>query len=118
MKKIVLTFIALLIFLASFQRSLVYLDYQFNKTFYEINCINKSVPNLGCHGKCQAKLESEKQKSTISSSNLGFEIQLMLVAGLSLVMEKISIFYQNPFPFFNSKSLTGFYLVLLKPPQI
>ncbi len=113
----VLAFFALLIFLAGFQKSLLYFDYEFNKTFYEINCINKNTPQFSCHGKCQAKLESEKQKSSLNSINLGFEIQLMLVSGISLDLAPISISYQNPFPFFNSLSLTDFYLVLLKPPQ-
>lgn len=50
-----------MVFMASFQSSLVLVDYQVNRDFYELHCTNKDKPDMNCHGKCQ--LNSEQKQS-------------------------------------------------------
>lgn len=53
----------MIVFVASFQSSLVNFDYYINQDFYEAHCTNKDKPEMECHGKCQVKSNSEKENS-------------------------------------------------------
>ena len=46
MKSAISFILSSIIFLASFQNSLFYVDYQINTEFYETYCINKQKPEL------------------------------------------------------------------------
>ncbi|MFT3846396.1 MAG: hypothetical protein QM725_15170 [Lacibacter sp.] len=63
--KIVLTILISFAFLIkSISSSFILLDYEVNKSLYELKCINKTQPQLKCHGKCQMmkKLREEEKK--------------------------------------------------------
>jgi len=51
--------LSFIVFVGSFGSSLVLLDYQINRDFYELHCINKDKPEMNCHGKCQLKKNAE-----------------------------------------------------------
>lgn len=75
MKRFWLYILSLLIFGASFQSSLLLVDYQINREFYEIHCANKLKPSLACHGKCQ--LEKKESSSLINVVKYSFEFNIM-----------------------------------------
>ncbi len=77
MKVFSLHILSLLIFAASFQSSLLLLDYEVNRRFYELHCINQDRPQLECHGKCELTKESEKGSSLFKSVQIGFEFHIL-----------------------------------------
>ena len=77
MKRFFLTILSALIFLASFQNSLILVDYQINRAFYEIHCVNKAKPELNCHGKCEMQKESSKNESLLKVVKYSFEFNIL-----------------------------------------
>ena len=77
MKAILSIILSTIIFTASFQNALFMIDYQINRKFYEIHCINKSKPEMDCHGKCQMKKESEKASNPFSLVKYSFEFNIL-----------------------------------------
>ncbi|MFC6269106.1 hypothetical protein [Frigoriflavimonas asaccharolytica] len=86
--KIVINFLfSLIVFGASFQNSLFMIDYKINQDFYEIHCINKAKPELDCHGKCQAKKETEKTSNPFSQVKYSFEFKILPSAPFKFLVE-------------------------------
>ena len=77
MKRFFLTILSALIFLASFQNSLILVDYQISRDFYEIHCVNKARPELNCHGKCEMQKESSKNESLLKVVKYSFEFNIL-----------------------------------------
>lgn len=120
MKSVWLSILSLIIFLASFQNTLLLVDYQINRDFYEMHCINKTQPKLNCHGKCEMKKQSEKENSSykILKTALEFNILPIKIVEISIA---ISDFPRLKKPIFNSFQLNlnkGFFNILPHPPQI
>ena len=73
MKFVLVPILIALVFVQTFSKWLVVMDYNLNKDFIAQNlCVNKAKPKLHCNGKCQMmkKLaEEEKQNSTSNTSN-------------------------------------------------
>ena len=78
MKRSILLLLTLLTFVASLQSTLLFVDYQINKTFYETYCVNQSRPELECHGKCKFQEEQEKSKIPLALVQMGFEFHIIL----------------------------------------
>ena len=60
-----LTIILLLAFTAqTFDQGIYYLDYAVDRASYERACVNKLLPEMKCHGKCQLmkKLQEQAKK--------------------------------------------------------
>lgn len=120
MKSIVTFLLSSIIFLASFQNSLFYVDYQLNTDYYEALCINKQKPELNCNGKCQVKSQSEKENSPISEIKYAFELNI-------LPTKPVEIEFSKPFEFKTTEkivsinhtfTLDGYFIILPDPPQI
>lgn len=120
MKLIFSIILSSIIFTAGFQSSLLLVDYQLNRTFYEIYCINKSKPNTDCHGKCQIKKESEKSSNPFNLVKYSFEFNILpskpfefnIKTQEYLLFQKVN---------FSDKSYIlskGFSNILPHPPQI
>lgn len=77
MKSAISFILSSIIFLASFQNSLFYVDYQINTEFYETYCINKQKPELDCNGKCQVKKATEKSQNPASQIKYAFELNIL-----------------------------------------
>ena len=77
MKALFSLILSLIIFTASFQNSLFMIDYQINRAFYEIHCINKDKPEMDCHGKCQMKKESDKSSNPFNQVKYSFEFNIL-----------------------------------------
>ncbi|MHA6696587.1 hypothetical protein [Chryseobacterium sp. A321] len=77
MKWVSLHILSLLIFAASFQNSLLLVDYQVNRSFYELHCMNQDRPELECHGKCELTKASENSNSLFRLVQIGFEFHIL-----------------------------------------
>ena len=112
--------LSIIIFTVSFQNSLLMIDYQINKDFYEIHCVNKSKPEMNCHGKCQMKKESDKTSSLVNVIKYSFEF--------NIIPSKPADFNLSPFEndhldtaefiYFTPIARLGFYTIDPHPPQI
>tara|TARA_R110000868_G_scaffold243900_1_gene499993 strand:+ start:21059 stop:21391 length:333 start_codon:yes stop_codon:yes gene_type:complete len=106
-------------FLASFQDSLISVDYYLNRTFYEANCVNKNKPDLDCHGKCVMEKEMESNKLQIETIILGFEFNILPQQTLEIPKPQYLLFKENSARFRNREIsvITGFSRILIQPPQ-
>ena len=77
MKSILSILFSIVILGASLQNGLLMFDYKINQNFYEIHCINKAKPEMDCHGKCQAKEESEKSTNPFNLVKYSFEFNIL-----------------------------------------
>ena len=120
MKTFFLSILSAIIFLASFQNSLLLVDYQINRDFYEIHCINKAKPEMDCHGKCEMKKESEKTNSPFKLVKGSFEFNILPTKSLEFNFEKIKLFEESQ-PLNVNKNFVlnkGFFNILPHPPQM
>lgn len=68
----IITFILLLAVVAqSFNKSIILLDYELNTIAFIKNCINKSRPEMQCHGKCQMKKKIQESESENKKQDAG-----------------------------------------------
>ena len=77
MKSAISFILSSILFLASFQNSLFYVDYQINTEFYETYCIYKQKPELDCNGKCQVKTATEHSQNPASKIKYAFELNIL-----------------------------------------
>ncbi|MBB5332119.1 hypothetical protein [Chryseobacterium koreense] len=120
MKSFFVSILSAIIFLASFQNSLLLVDYQINRDFYELHCVNKDKPAMACHGKCEMKKESEKGNSPFKILKSSFEFNILPTKPLEINVEKLMVFKESKpasdyAPFFVNK---GYLNILPHPPQI
>ena len=92
MKFFISILLSLLIFGASFQNSLYFIDYQINKDYYLAKCINKQKPELDCSGKCQVKKEAQKEESPISQIKYSFEINVIPAKNTEFIIKNLVAF--------------------------
>ena len=110
---------SIMIFAASYQSSLLMIDYQINQNFYEIHCVNKAKPALECHGKCQMKKESEKSTNPFNQVKYAFEFNILpskpftYIVKTNKLMTSQKEFYVDE----NSFVKEGFFEILQHPPQ-
>ena len=76
MKLLSVTILSFIIFIMSFQNSLIWVEYALNRDFYEMHCENKDKPELECHGKCQVKKDAEKSNSITDIVKVNFNFNL------------------------------------------
>lgn len=118
MKFVSLHILSLLIFVASFQNSLLLVDYEINRSFYEIHCMNQSRPELECHGKCELSKISENSNSLFRLVQIGFEFHILPSAS-TFTLSTPKKFKRSLGKIAYSPSLLSspFYNVRTAPPQ-
>lgn len=119
MKRVISLVLSFMIFLASFQNSLFYVDYQLNTEYYEAYCINKQKPELHCNGKCEVRNASNETNSPISEIKFAFELNILPSKPIEIVV-KSPFEYQseNKIVSFNHIfTLDGYLHILPDPPQ-
>lgn len=119
MKRVISLVLSFMIFLASFQNSLFYVDYQLNTEYYEAYCINKQKPELQCNGKCEVRNASNETNSPISEIKFAFELNILPSKPIEIVV-KSPFEYQseNKIVSFNHIfTLDGYLHILPDPPQ-
>lgn len=120
MKLLFSIILSTIIFGASFQNSLFMIDYQINRNFYEIHCINKAKPDLDCHGKCQMKKESEKSSNPFALVKYSFEFNILPTKTIEFLFKKNESFAFNEdnFKYLDLNFSEVSVAVLPHPPQI
>lgn len=120
MKRFFLTILSALIFLASFQNSLILVDYQINRDFYEIHCVNKAKPELNCHGKCEMQKERSKNESLLKVVKYSFEFNILPSQEPELASSKNPDFKTNQqINTYKGLGMLKVYLnILPHPPQV
>ena len=120
MKSFISILLSLIIFGASFQNSLYFIDYQINKDYYEALCINKQKPELDCYGKCQVKKEAQKEDSPISQIKYSFEVNILPTKSTEFIIKKPLFFVDKTkiVSINHNFTLDGYLKNGLQPPEI
>lgn len=119
MKSVSAVILSFIVFLASFQGSLILVDYQMNKDYYEAICTNKDKPEMQCNGKCQIKKQAERNAPQTELVKLSFEFNIVPTKNIEVPTPKIqfSEILKPTFYFSTENILKGFYKILPHPPQ-
>lgn len=112
---------SLLILLVTMQQGIIFIHFKLNQEYIEANyCVNKSKPELNCHGKCQ--LEKEIQETT-GDNELQFfsiyqEVKLMNTEFFTFFVSPKKSFNQQKAKIFNKPNHYHFsvYSQNIKPP--
>ena len=96
------------------------IDYQINKNFYEIHCVNKAKPEMNCHGKCQMQKESEKSSNPFNLVKYSFEFNILPAKPLEFSFKNEGSFVDDSTIFnFRDATISDVFLdILPHPPQI
>ena len=102
-----------IIFGASFQNSLYFIDYQ-------ARCINKQKPELDCSGKCQVRKEAQKDESPISNIKYSFELQVLPAKNAEFIIKNPVVFSTKTkiVSINHTLTLDGYLKNGLQPPEI
>jgi hypothetical protein len=106
------------VFLAGFQNSLVVLDYQINRDFYEKYCINKDKPKMQCHGKCKMKEEASKNSTQTEIIKISFEFNILPAKNVELPKSADKIIPTEKSKFYSLEKPVseGFFTIFPHPP--
>ena len=120
MKSFISILLSVIIFGASFQNSLYFIDYQINKDYYEARCINKQKPELDCYGKCQVKKEAQKEDSPISQIKYSFEVNILPTKSTEFIIKKPLFFVDKTkiVSINHNFTLDGYLKNGFQPPEI
>lgn len=120
MKFFISILLSVIIFGASFQNSLYFIDYQINKDYYEALCINKQKPELDCYGKCQVKKEAQKEDSPISQIKYSFEVNILPTKSTEFIIKKPLFFVDKTkiVSINHNFTLDGYLKNGFQPPEI
>lgn len=119
MKLFISIWLSVMIFGASFQNSLYFIDYQINKDYYKAMCINKLKPELDCSGKCQVRKEAQKEENPISQIKYSFELNVLPANNTVFIIKNPLIFSPNPkiVSINHTLTLDGYLKNGLQPPE-
>jgi hypothetical protein len=104
MRKVFSITMTMLFLLVSFQQALIIVHFKLNqKNIEQEFCVNKTKPELQCHGKCHLKKELEKSDNTdLELTSIGKKIDMTLISNIEfkvLVLKAINsnkeIFYKE-----------------------
>jgi len=95
------------------------IDYQINRAFYEIHCINKDKPEMDCHGKCQVKKESDKSSNPFNQVKYSFEFNILPAKPLEFNLDLTDqlVHKEEVNTFYAHFILPGFSEIFPHPPQ-
>lgn len=109
-------FLSLIVFVSSFQQSLIFVDYEINREFYLEHCENKTRPELLCNGKCQLRKDAEKYSGTSQMLKICFEfVYISPYTEFDFAPSFEKIFFQNSFPQKESFPVEGFSSIPVPP---
>ncbi|MFH6964224.1 hypothetical protein ACHRVK_17685 [Flavobacterium plurextorum] len=104
MRKVFSITMTMLFLLVSFQQALIIVHFKLDqKNIEQEFCVNKTKPELQCHGKCHLKKELEKSDNTdLELTSIGKKIDMTLMSNIDfkvLVLKAINsnkeIFYKE-----------------------
>lgn len=80
MKKVIVLFMLLLIFVQSTSQLWITISFFINQDYIaRVLCINRDKPESGCNGACQLKKQIEKDKENQEQSNIDIKVKEVLV---------------------------------------
>ena len=111
--------LSLIVLLASFQNSLVLLDYQINRSFYEERCVNKDKPEMCCHGKCQIKEKEETSKNAPETEavKINYEFNFLPKKHVDLPKPPVITVEKPKYSFLEENLSSGYFKILPHPPE-
>ena len=120
MKSILLSILSTLVFLVSFQNTLILADYYLNRNFYEKHCINTANPELECHGKCEVKKVNENSSAPVQVIRKHFEFHIFPLPAVEfpLMNTVVSFNSQDLILHQTAETRTGHLSILPHPPQL
>ena len=106
---------SVIIFGASFQNSIYFIDYLINKDYYESICLNKQKQEMACTGKCQIKKEAQEKENPLSEIKYSLELNIVINKTSEFLINLSNFFIpKNIFLYFHfTLALEGHYLILL-----
>lgn len=102
----------------SFQNSLIWVEYELNRDFYEMHCENKVKPELECHGKCKVKKDAEKSTNITDIVKVNFNLYKTKNT-IFLLPNHIQTKITTKIVMFNNLTiLNGHVAIFPHPPQV
>lgn len=106
--------------MAGFQNSLMWLDYETHREFYEMHCVNTDKPEMDCHGKCKVQDDAEKSGKTSNIVKVSFEFNLYQAADIAIpvfknIQKKIA---EKTILRANTTLLSGHTKIRPQPPRV
>ena len=109
-----------LVLLINFQQEVIIVCFKLNQEVIEQKyCINKSKPQLQCHGKCHLKKElQEKENSGSGWVHLSKNMDIIPLSILEFEMEEVSSLNRRIVFFYKDNRYPAPYIEILLPPPI
>lgn len=120
MKKVFSITMIILFLLVSFQQALIIVHFKLNQQRIEQEfCINKSKPELQCHGKCHLKKDLENsENSNLALNSLEKKVDLVLTSNIDFKFKTAKKINSNSNVFYKEKErLDPFLKVFVPPPN-
>lgn len=120
MKKVFSFTMTMLFLLVSFQHALIIVHFKLNQNTIEKEfCVNKTKPELQCHGKCHLKKELEKSDNTdLELTSIGKKIDIYLNSNFEFEIPIIKTIKVTKAVIYREFELIEPYLEIFVPPPI
>ena len=120
MKKVFSFTMTMLFLLVSFQQALIIVHFKLNQNIIEKEfCVNKTKPELQCHGKCHLKKELEKSDNTdLELTSIGKKIDIYLNSNLEFEIPIVKTIKATKAVIYREFELIEPYLEIFVPPPI
>ncbi|AXB57604.1 hypothetical protein [Flavobacterium fluviale] len=120
MKKVFSFTMTMLFLLVSFQQALIIVHFKLNQNIIEKEfCVNKTKPELQCHGKCHLKKELEKSDNTdLELTSIGKKIDIYLTSNFEFEIPIVKNIKVAKAVIYREFELIEPYLEIFVPPPI
>lgn len=120
MKKVFSFTMTMLFLLVSFQHALIIVHFKLNQNTIEKEfCVNKTKPELQCHGKCHLKKELEKSDNTdLELTSIGKKIDIYLNSNFEFEIPIVKNIKVTKAVIYREFELIEPYLEIFLPPPI
>lgn len=110
----------ILILLVSFQQALIIVHFKLNQYKIEQDfCINKSKPELQCHGKCHLNKElDQSENSDLGFNSISKKIDIALISNTEFTLEITKQINSNKATIYREFRHFEPYLEIFVPPPI
>ncbi|MDN3672660.1 hypothetical protein QWY99_06275 [Flavobacterium branchiarum] len=120
MKKAFSITMTMLFLLVSFQQVLIIVHFKLNQENIEKEfCINKTKPELQCHGKCHLKNELEKSNNNdFELTSIGKKIDMVLLSNIEFEVQAVLVAKSRKVLIYKEFDLIEPYMEIFVPPPI
>ncbi|WP_281233986.1 hypothetical protein [Flavobacterium gelatinilyticum] len=121
MKKVFSITMTILFLLVSFQQALIIVHFKLNQQEIEEQfCVNKTKPELQCHGKCHLKKELQKSEKNSDQelASISKQIDIVMISNIDFKVEILKIITPNKIQLYKESGLLEPCLDIFIPPPI